>query len=142
MGDKAQIANNLLIKNTLDLSYFLIQKMEGELGAMKDGDILKKKLNSVKTNLNKANDPNFINSLGNSQKSFIDTLRDMNEVLEGIKSQLLKYEDANALRKKMMGSDVRGTLRILAYNLSTLDRVIDSVFLQRYIEQEGSAINI
>ena len=129
MGDKAQIANNLLIKNTLDLSYFLIQKMEGELGAMKDGDILKKKLNSVKTNLNKANDPNFINSLWNSQKSFIDTLRDMNEVLEGIKSQLLKYEDANALRKKMMGSDVRGKLRILAYNLSTLDRVIDSVFL-------------
>ena len=142
MGDKAQIANNLLIKNTLDLSYFLIQKMEGELGAMKDGDILKKKLKSVKTNLNKANDPNFINSLGNSQKAFIDTLRDMNEVLEGIKSQLLKYEDANALRKKMMGSDVRGKLRILAYNLSTLDRVIDSVFLQRYIEQEGSSINI
>jgi hypothetical protein len=129
MGDKAQIANNLLIKNTLDLSYFLIQKMEGELGAMKDGDILKKKLNSVKTNLNKANDPNFINSLGNSQKAFIDTLRDMNELLEKIKSQLLKYEDANALRKKMMGSDVRGKLRTLAYNLSTLDRVIDSVFL-------------
>ena len=129
MGDKAQIANNLLIKNTLDLSYFLIQKMDGELGAMKDGDILKKKLNSVKTNLNKANDPNFINSLGNSQKAFIDTLRDMNELLEKIKSQLLKYEDANALRKKMMGSDVRGKLRTLAYNLSTLDRVIDSVFL-------------
>jgi hypothetical protein len=66
MGDKSQIANNLLIKNTLDLSYFLVQKMEGEMGTMKDGDILKKKLNSVKTNLNKANDPNFINSLGNS----------------------------------------------------------------------------
>ena len=129
MGDKAQIANNFLIKNTLDLSYFLIQKMEGELGVMKDGDILKKKLNSVKTNLNKANDPNFINSLGNTQKAFIDTLSDMNELLEKIKSQLLKYEDANALRKKMMGSDVRSKLRTLAYNLSTLDRVIDSVFL-------------
>ena len=129
MGDKAQIANNLLIKNTLDLSYFLIQKMEGELGAMKDGDVLKKKLNSVKTNLNKANDPNFINSLGNNQKAFIDTLSDMNELLENIKTQLLKYEDANALRKKMMGSDVRSKLRTLAYNLSTLDRVIDSVFL-------------
>lgn len=96
---------------------------------MKDGDILKKKLNSVKTNLNKANDPNFINSLGISQQAFIDTLRDMNELLERIKQQLLKYEDANALRKKMIGSDVRGKLRILSYNLSTLDRVIDSVFL-------------
>jgi len=36
------------------------------LSSMKDGDILKKKLTSVKTNLNKANDPNFINSLGSS----------------------------------------------------------------------------
>jgi|LauGreDrversion4_2_1035121.scaffolds.fasta_scaffold202390_1 hypothetical protein len=58
----------------------------------------------------------------------------MNELLEKIKTQLLKYEDANALKKKIIGSDVRGKLRVLSYNLSTLDRVIDSVFLQRYIE--------
>ena len=47
------------------------------------------------------------NSFENSQKTFIDTLRDMNEILEGVKSRLLKYEDANALRKMMMGSDVK-----------------------------------
>jgi hypothetical protein len=66
MGDKSQIANNRLIKDTLDLSYFLLQKMDGEFGTMKDGDILKRKLTSVKTNLNKANDPNFISSLGSA----------------------------------------------------------------------------
>ena len=40
----------------------------------------------------------------------------------------------------MIGSDVRGKLRVLAYNLSTLDRVVECVFIQRYIEQEGSAL--
>jgi hypothetical protein len=40
--------------------------MEGDIGSMKDSEVLQKKLTSVKTNLNKANDPNFINSLGNS----------------------------------------------------------------------------
>ena len=76
----------MLIKNTLDLSYFLLQKMDVDsLTSMKDGDILKKKLTSVKTNLNKANDPNFINSLGSSQQSFMETLRDMHDLLEKIK---------------------------------------------------------
>ncbi len=63
MGDKSL---KEIIKKTLDLSYFLLQKMEGDIGSMKDSDVLLKKLTSVKTNLNKANDPNFINSLGNS----------------------------------------------------------------------------
>jgi hypothetical protein len=55
--------------------------------------------------------------------------------MDKIKTQLLKYENANVLRKKMIGSDVRGKLRTLVYNLSTLDKLIDSVFLQRYTSE-------
>ena len=58
----------------------------------------------------------------------------MHDLLEKIKQQILKYEDANVLRKKMIGSDVRGKLRVLAYNLNTLDRVIECVFIQRYVD--------
>jgi hypothetical protein len=58
----------------------------------------------------------------------------MNELLEKINYQLTKFQNANAIKKKMIEGDVRTKLRGLAYNISTLDRVIDSVFLQKYVE--------
>lgn len=72
---------------------------------------------------------NFVTFLGSSKQAFIDTLSDLHELLERVEYQMNKFQTANAIKKKMMESDVRHKLRELAFNISTLDRVIDSVFL-------------
>jgi hypothetical protein len=99
------------------------------VGGMKDLEGLDRKVKSIRSNLMKTDNPNFVVSLGNSQQSFLDTLKDIQELLEKVNYQTRKYHESNALKKRMIEGDVRSKLRTLSISISTLDRVLDSVFI-------------
>ncbi len=125
---------NSKLKQLIDLAQKLQSTFEERVGRMKDSDILQRKLSSVYEHLIKASDVNFVTLLGSSKQAFIDTLTDLQELLERVDYQTNKFQTANAIKQKIMESDVRHKLRELAFNISTLDRVIDSVFLQKLNE--------
>jgi paraquat-inducible protein B len=96
---------------------------------MKDADVLKKKLTSARNNLMKANEPQFIGTLAHSKTAFLEIIKDFYDILSRIDYQTNKYATSNAVKKKIQESDVRNKLRELGFNLSNLDRIIESVFL-------------
>jgi hypothetical protein len=65
--------------------------------------------------------------------AFKNTLTEVMENLVQIDYQTNKYATTNAIKKKMIQSDVRQKIKALQYNLCFLDRMIDSIFVNHIV---------
>ena len=52
-----------------------------------------------------------------------------------VEYQTSKYARANAVKKKMIESDVRQKLRALSSNIAFLDRMLDAIFVNPLLTQ-------
>ncbi len=57
-----------------------------------------------------------------------------------VEYQTSKYARANAVKKKMIESDVRQKLRALSSNIAFLDRMVDAIFVNPLQTQVHAAV--
>ena len=63
------------------------------------------------------------------QAALYSNLKETSELLDGIKAQCDRYLAANAIMKRLIGSDVRHKLKGLRFSLTFQVRLIDSVYV-------------
>ena len=57
-----------------------------------------------------------------------------------VEYQTSKYARANAVKKKIIESDVRQKLRALSSNIAFLDRMLDAIFVNPLLTQVHTAV--
>jgi hypothetical protein len=92
---------------------------------------LKQKLASLIKTLQEACQNNIAGKQGESNMAFKNTLNEIKENLVMLDYQTIKFHRANAVKRRLIESDVRKKIKALTFNITFLDRMIDAIFVNQ-----------